>query len=295
MNGSKILKMNVIMNDKTIQRNPVIVPKNIVDENKINQYDKIIDLYAIINDTIMTMPVIYPKDFIDIYCIDKKNKLIETESHDREVKKVKFTVETKEINNEALVRHIPTISPEDSIIKYINNIFNNLDVLYLVFNENEHQDFINYFNQLFENNTNALLDKINCINSKIIDFNISLNWHDKNPDFYFYIVQYPIKIDDERNIVYRIKYKTRQLIYFCEKIIKWTNYCLKHKINMNEQINFLNIDLDIYRIFFNIDQNAINYWNNYRLNVPMYYVYQKLNKDIEIVYSNKSYIYIKQN
>jgi hypothetical protein len=64
MEDARIIKLNVITEDKSIKRYPVIIPNYIFDENTSCEYDKIIDLYVIINDTIKTHSVIIPKDLI---------------------------------------------------------------------------------------------------------------------------------------------------------------------------------------------------------------------------------------
>jgi hypothetical protein len=108
----------------------------------------------------------------------------------------------------------------------------------------------------------------------------------QNPDIFVYIVKYPICKDDTDEIINNIKYKSHVLIKFCERVIKWINFCLDNNIKSEEQYIYFNLRMDKYKRFFLNDFQTRDYWKQYRLNIPIDYIYNKINIGIEILFVN---------
>lgn len=317
------------MDDKTIKRCPVIITNQIMNENISNECDKIMELYVIINDTIMVLPVIIPKDiFLKTPDTEtKKRKLsIETnEDNNKSSSELQIVKKTEKENEHQVPEHqvpeprvpehqvpeprvpeprvpehrvpepnVALISPVyispilSDMIKYINSLSDKFNCLYITLNQIEHSEFISYFRECFRNHT--LQSIINYINRNIPQ-NIGLTWKNQNPEIYYYIVKYPIFDNDNYETITNIKYKTDILVVFCDKVIKWINYCLENNIANSEQIKFLSVNMDIFDKFFYENEYTVCYWNKYRLNIPMHYIYQKFNNNIKIIRNSKYYIY----
>lgn len=324
MENARIIKLNVITDDKSIKRYPVIIPNDIFDENTSCEYDKIIDLFVIINDTIKTHSVIVPKDFIANYVTQQKPE--------NEIKKRKLSIsidETSEttklhksIDNllseypvsNALVS-IPLVSPIiknehvslsannqsnvhtektkvnmiDNIIQYINTFFKNFDSLYMKLTDKDYPDIEDYFRECFK--LNILNHEIHYINKNIL-YNTQIIWTNQNPEINVYVVKYPINDYDSSSTIENIKRKTTDLVIFCEKVLRWIKFCIDNKIETKEQKKFIHIKMNIYDRFFLTDEITRRYWRNYGLNIPMDYIYERLDSNIKIVFVNSENFYV---
>ena len=76
------------------------------------------------------------------------------------------------------------------------------------------------------------------------------------------------------------------MIRFCEIVIKWIHFCLNNNISSDKQYIYFNLCTNKYKRFFLTDNDTYNYWKQYRLNIPMNYIYNKINIDIEILFVN---------
>jgi len=166
----------------------------------------------------------------------------------------------------------------DNLIDYINNLSNNeIDNLYIMLNEKIYPEF----------EKNKILDNLTYINHNL--FNYEIYWTIKN----IYIIKYPIYENDTKEMINNIQYKSKILLWFCENILIWINYCIKNNIKKEDQYKYVTIDIKRHHKFFHKDENTIKYWKQYRLNIPMDYIYNRLPSNIEIVFidCNNFYFY----
>jgi hypothetical protein len=336
---AKIMKLSIITEDKLIKRYPVIIPNNIFDKNESCEYDKIVDLYVIINDTIKMHSVIVSKDMITSFVTHPKC--------DNETKKRKLSIEIDEItettklhksidnllseysmqtasvqtasvqtalvspsiqnehvlfsNNKSIISPLfgnernertekKEINMIDNIIQYINTSFENFDLLYMKLTNKEFPDIENYFRECFK--LNILNNEIHHINKNIL-YNRQIFWTNLNPEINVYILKYPINDYDSSVTIENIKRKTTNLVIFCERVLRWVRFCMDNKIETKEHKKFLNIKMNIYDRFFLTDEITRRYWNKYRLNIPMNYIYERLNSNVKIVFVNIDNFYVK--
>jgi hypothetical protein len=303
-----IITLNVILYGK-IEYLPVIIPSYVYNNRLYQQYDIIMNLDVILpNNNIENHPVIVPK-YRDVIVKENNNKRkLEVDTIENRQLVSPIIEDNKEhkdndimtkIDNfilEVSMKHnIPLVSPIiedktfeipnkrktnsiDNLIDYINNLSNNeIDDLYIMFNEKIYPEF----------EKNKILDNLSYINQYL--FNYEIYWTNKN----IYIIKYPIYENDTKEMINNIKYKSKILLWFCENILRWINYCRKNHIKKEDQYKYLTIDIKKYEKFFNKDEYTRKYWKQYRLNIPMDYIYNRLPSNIKIVFidSNNMYFY----
>ena len=309
MNDGKIIDLEVILPNGNIEIHPVIIPNSIFFENSFNGYGKIINLEVIFNH--LSKPIICPvivlRKTIDNYILETKKRKLTIETNDN-----LYSEQLSHACSPALLYEnkftVPYVSPVSISPKIINcqgfeqnmteNIINFIRQynfgtnLYVKLNDlyPNLEKYIDYYYQ-----KNKLESELKYINDNILPYFVIII-DALNPTINIYIIKYTEKNRSANEDLTMDKLtRTNRLIIFCERAIRWINYCLDNNIKQDNQYAFFSLKKDYWYQYFLIDHKTRDYWRSVDLKLPLDYIYDKLKElKIKIIFNNKTNFYVER-